>query len=133
VTFLDTNVVLDVLYNDAAWKDWSLDAILAAPRPRRIAPVVYSELSGRYEARTILDEELALLEIELEEPTRDALYQAGRAHAAYRRQGGTRMRVLPDFLIGAQAADRGAKLITRDTGRYRATFPDVEIVCPETP
>ena len=130
MTFIDTNVVLDVLHNDVAWRDWSLEAILAARGARKIAPVVYAELSGRYASRTTLDEELALLNIEIEEPTREALYQAGRAHASYRRQGGTRTRVLPDFLIGAQAADRRAALVTRDVRRYRSTFPGVEIVCP---
>lgn len=131
MTFLDTNILFDVLYNDAAWRDWSLDAVLAAGASRFIAPVVYSELAGRYQERGVLDSELSLLGVRIEEPSRNALFQAGRAHALYRSRGGTRARVLPDFLIGAQAADRRAALVTRAAGRYRTAFPHLELISPD--
>jgi len=36
--------------------------------------------------------------------------------------------VLPDFFIGAQAQVERLPILTRDERRYRAYFPDVEVV-----
>lgn len=130
MTFLDSNIVFDIISKDENWMEWSVQAFFASPMPRRISPLVYAELSGRYRARTDLDADLAILDLSVEDPTREALFDAGRAHAAYRRRGGARDRVLADFLIGAQAADREAVLVTRDPRRYRTAFPDLDLVTP---
>ena len=38
---------------------------------------------------------------------------------------------LPDFYIGAHAALRRYRLLTRDRGRYTNYFPTVEVIAPE--
>jgi hypothetical protein len=48
----------------------------------------------------------------------------------YRRRGGAKTRVLPDFLIGAHAAVEGWPLLTRDAGRIRTYFPRLEVIAP---
>ena len=53
-----------------------------------------------------------------------------RAFRQYRRQGGTKTGVLPDFFIGALALAEGLQLLTRDAGRYRSYFPDIDLICP---
>jgi len=60
----------------------------------------------------------------------EALFLAGRASLAYRKQGGTRTGVLPDFFIGAHAAVMQLPLVTRDATRYRTFFPKVGLVAP---
>jgi len=55
---------------------------------------------------------------------------AAKAFLAYRQRGGQRRSPLPDFCIGAHAAVRGYRLLTRDAARYRAYFPSVGIVVP---
>ena len=62
---------------------------------------------------------------------RPALFLAGQAFKTYRRRGGHRTSVLPDFFIGAHAAVLGAPLITRDARRYRSYFPTVDLIAPD--
>jgi len=38
--------------------------------------------------------------------------------------------VLPDFFIGAHAQADGHQLLTRDAGRYRSYFPDIDLISP---
>jgi len=44
--------------------------------------------------------------------------------------GGSRTRLIVDFLIGAHARERADRLLTRDRGFYRAYFDELEIVDP---
>ena len=67
----------------------------------------------------------------MERTPRPALFLAARAHLRYRRRGGTRHGVLPDFFIGAHAAVRGLPLLTRDPRRYRDYFPTLRVIAPE--
>ena len=131
--FLDSNVLLDVFTDDEHWGDWSRAQISRyAGEPGRllIDGVVYAEISIRYPDQVRLDEDLDGLGIRMVEPARTALFAAGKAFAAYRRRGGARTTILPDFIIGAHASDLKLPLATRDTGRYRAYFPDLVLVTP---
>ncbi len=131
--FVDTNVLLDVVIDDPTWADWSQQQLNAAALRDRLAinPVVYAEFSSRFAKIEDLDAMLASVEIAVAEMTRAALFLAGQAFKTYRRRGGPRTSVLPDFFIGAQAAVLGAPLITRDASRYRSYFPMVKLVAPE--
>ena len=65
----------------------------------------------------------ALESTTIEEIPVEASFLAGRAHAEYRRAGGARPAVLPDFLIGAHAAVTGRALLTRDPRRVARYLP----------
>jgi predicted nucleic acid-binding protein len=131
--FVDTNVLLDVATDDPAWADWSQQQLDASALRDRLAinPVVYAELSSRYTRTEDVDAMLAVAGITVADMPRSALFLAGQAFKTYRRRGGQRAGVLPDFFIGAHAAVLAAPLITRDIGRYRTYFPTVELIAPE--
>lgn len=57
-------------------------------------------------------------------------FRAGQAFAEYRRRGTDRATILPDFMIGAQAAVRGWPLVTRDRKGFASYFPEVELIDP---
>jgi predicted nucleic acid-binding protein len=131
--FVDTNVLVDVVTNHPIWSAWSLQQLEAASLRDRLMvnPVVYSELSIGFARPEEVDAVLMTTEIGIAEIPRAALFLAGKIFRDYRRRGGTKTGVLPDFFIGAHAAVLGAPLITRDVGRYRTYFPTVELVVPD--
>jgi hypothetical protein len=131
--FVDTNVLLDVVTRDPAWADWSKRELEAAALRERLAinPVVYAELSAGFTTIEQVEEVLGLVGITVVQMSRPVLFMAGRAFRDYRRRGGTKAGVLPDFFIGAHAAVLAVPLITRDAARYRSYFPTVELVAPE--
>lgn len=129
---VDTNVLLDVLQDDPEWAEWSLAQLRAQAQLHRLAinPVIYAELSLSFSTVEALDAVVARLQLELAALPRAALFLAGKAFLQYRRRGGTKTQVLPDFFIGAQAAVGGWPLLTRDATRYRSYFPTVELITP---
>ena len=130
--FVDSNVLIDIFSNDPVWEQRSLTAVelRAAREDVIINEVVYAELSPGFAHPDKLDEGLNLLGVKLQTPPKSALFLAGNAHRLYRRRGGTKTSVLPDFFIGAHAAVEGASLLTRDPGRVRAYFPTVALIAP---
>ena len=55
---------------------------------------------------------------------------AGRIHRDYRRQGGPREHLIPDFLIAAHAATQADRLAALDRGYLRVYFPKLPVVVP---
>ena len=132
MTFLDTNVLLDIAQDDPLWAEWSAGRVLAAlaQGPLAIDTVVYAELGAQWPDIGTLDAYLDSFPVSLLPPPREALFLAGKAFRLYRRQGGTRSGVLPDFFIGAHAVARAAPLLTRDSRRYGHYFPTLQIIAP---
>ena len=132
MTFVDSNVLLDLLTDDPAWADWSIRRLemAAADGSLCIDPAVYAEVSVRVSRIESLDAWLDALRISLVATPRAALFLAGKAFAGYRAAGGARTGVLPDFFIGAHAAVAGRPLLTRDRGRFATYFPTPELIAP---
>jgi predicted nucleic acid-binding protein len=132
VTLVDTNVLLDLVTDDPDWGEWSLARLeeAALVGPVLINDVVYAETSIRYDRIEDLDAMLAQAMIEIAPAPRSALFLAGKAFRQYRKAGGPRNGVLPDFFIGAHAAVQGWPLLTRDAGRYRRYFPKLALIAP---
>jgi predicted nucleic acid-binding protein len=132
VTLVDSNVLLDLVTDDPDWAAWSLARLeeVALAGPVLINDVIYGETSIRYSRIEDLDAMLAEAKIELAPIPRPALFLAGKAFQQYRRAGGIRSGVSPDFFIGAHAAVEGWPLLTRDAGRYRGYFPKLTLIDP---
>jgi predicted nucleic acid-binding protein len=133
-TIPDSNVVLDVLAASPDWFEWSTRALASCRTNGHLVinPIVYAEVSGRFPEISLLDRVLNEVSIGRENIPWPAAHLAGRAHYQYRRLGGSRDRILPDFLIGAHAAVNGYRLLTRDPKRYRAYFPSIAMIAPDT-
>lgn len=131
---VDTNVLVDVAVRDPKWLEWSRGQLLRLARhePLVINPIIYSEFSVRYSDRDSVDALLPVSDFHRESLPWAAAFAAGVAFRIYRLAGGGRERVQPDFLIGAHAAIRGHKILTRDPKGYRSYFPDLDIISPDT-
>jgi predicted nucleic acid-binding protein len=95
-----------------------------------INPVIYAQVSVAYERIEALEEALPEAVFTREAIPWPAAFLAGTAYADYRGRGGARRSPLPDFFIGAHAAVRGYRLLTRDRTRYASYFPTVGLIAP---
>ena len=125
-------MLVDVLQDDPQWADWSIGQLRAQAKIHELVinPVVYAELSLSFSTFESLDRVVATMQLTLREIPRPALFLAGKAYLQYRRRGGSKAQVLPDLFIGAHAAVEGWPLLTRDAGRFRTYFPNLEVVAP---
>ena len=129
---VDTNVLVDVLQNDPQWAEWSISQMRAQSSLHALVinPIIYAEMSLSFSTLEALDDVVVTLALELREIPRAALFLAAKACAQYRRRGGNKLQVLPDFFIGAHAAVEGWPLLTRDASRFRTYFPTLDVLAP---
>ena len=129
---VDTCILIDLASGDPHWADWSAAQLDAWSKrgPLVINHIVYAELASGFDSIEMLESFVAAAELDLRSPSRAALYLAGRARSMYRQRGGTRSGLLPDFVIGAHAADLGCPILTRDSTRFRSYFPKLQLICP---
>lgn len=132
MTFVDTNIFVDLIQEDPLWRDWSLKRLSDANQlgPLLTNYVVFAELHTHDTAGPHIEALLGALNVQVLDLTRDSARLAATAFRQYRQRGGTRTGVLPDFFIGAHALTEGHTLLTRDAGRYRTYFPDIRLICP---
>ncbi|MDZ7749172.1 MAG: type II toxin-antitoxin system VapC family toxin [Halofilum sp. (in: g-proteobacteria)] len=130
---VDSNVLLDVLTEDARWYAWSAGRLaeLGDTAELVINPLIYSEVSVGFDTIEALDEALSPRWFRREPLPWAAGFLAGKCFQQYRQAGGTRRSPLPDFHIGAHAAIMEMRLLTRDARRYRSYLPQLEIISPD--
>ncbi len=132
ITAIDTNVLLDILLPNDSFYEASAEALQesAARGSLAVSDIVYAELCVYFEDRRECDAFLESCDIRVQALTPEAHFLASRAWRAYRRAGGKRTRILPDFLIGAHAQQQATRLLTRDRGFYGPLFPSLEVLDP---
>ncbi|HEY7891787.1 MAG TPA: type II toxin-antitoxin system VapC family toxin [Solirubrobacteraceae bacterium] len=130
-TFVDSSVLLDLFTEDPRWLAWSQEQLTNAAQRGALVlnAVVLAEIAPRFPLLEELHAALPAMAF-VEEIPLAASFLAGHAHAAYRRAGGAREEVLPDFLIGAHAAVSGRPLLTRDPRRVASYIPRAELITP---
>jgi predicted nucleic acid-binding protein len=129
---VDSNVLLDVMTADSRWYPWSSAALARAADEALLAinPLIYAEVSIRFETIEDLEEVLAPQLFERLALPWEAAFLAGKCFLAYRKGGGRKTTPLPDFYIGAHAAVANLTLLTRDPTRYRTYFPKLRLLAP---
>ncbi|MFN2383519.1 MAG: type II toxin-antitoxin system VapC family toxin [Gemmatimonadota bacterium] len=131
MTAVDSSVLLDVLVPDPDFGRASLRALEAARARGQlvVSAVAWSEVRAYFEDDAAMDAALAEAGLAFDPFDQEMANLAGAAWADFRRRGGRRARLLPDFLIAAHAVRRGGRLLTRDRG-FNRLFPDLEVIEP---
>ncbi|MCP5396248.1 MAG: type II toxin-antitoxin system VapC family toxin [Sphingomonadaceae bacterium] len=126
----DSNVLIALIEGKGGPDYTRRIARLQADYDVRINEIIFAEVSVHYASAANLNEVLGAAGIECTHLTLEECHRAGLAFAEYRRRGGERPAILPDFLIGAQAEIRGWPLVTRDRRGFASYFPQLEIIDP---
>ncbi len=130
--FVDTNILIDLLDRSDDWSSWSRVSIRGFREPLVTNHVVFAELAPRYAEPASVAGFLKVVGVEILPLDDRAAFRAGLAFRAYRRAGGQRKAILPDFLIAGHASALDATLLTRDRQRFASYFPELNLIAPET-
>jgi predicted nucleic acid-binding protein len=132
ITALDTNVILDVFAADPSFGEASRRAIRACRNQGGLVAceVVWTEVAAAFPDVTQAAKAMDGLGVRFVPADPAAALDAGQAWRSYRRAGGTRQRVVPDFLIGSHAIGHADRLLTRDRGFYRNYFAKLTVLDP---
>lgn len=135
-TALDTNII-SALWSAEPTKEAIENALFAASKEGGlvVSAPVYAELLAYPKAtQAFVDSFFATLNISVDfEFSRDIWLESGKAYANYAKRrrkvgSGQPKRVLPDFIIGAHALLKTDRLLTLDVGRYKTSFPKLELL-----
>jgi predicted nucleic acid-binding protein len=130
-TAIDTSVLLAIRAKEPGCEQWEQTLQDAASAGQLcICPVVFAELSpGSPSAKRLL-EQLEWLTITFDDFSPQSAHLAGCIHWQYRREGGPREHLVPDFLVAAHAQVQCDRLAAIDRGYLSKYFPRLKLLKP---
>jgi predicted nucleic acid-binding protein len=132
ITAVDTSVLLDVFAADRVFGAPSREALRRAVAEGSLiaCPVVWAEVAAGFPTVQQASQAMQQLGVGFSSIDLAAALAAADVWHRYRREGGTRQRLIADFLIGAHACGHPDRLLTRDRGFYRRYFEGLQILDP---
>ena len=129
ITALDSSVLWTIIRHEAGHERWMEMLIEAASEGTLvISPVAFAELApSTSDAGELLDF-LARLAIAYEPISPAAAHLAGQTFKRYRKAGGPREHLIPDFVIAAHAQTHADRLAAIDRGYLRRWFPSLRLL-----
>ena len=133
ITAVDTSVLSDIFLRDSQHYGPSSALVRRALSEGALiaCSMVWAEIAALFHSEDLARETLERLTVGYSEIDEAGSLRAGTAWRSYRRSGGTRKRVIPDFLIAAHALSKADRLLTRDRGFYRSYFKDLKLLDPQ--
>jgi len=125
-TALDSSVLILLSRKQAGWEAWR-DRLRTAAQEGTllISPIAFAEYSIAYPSKDSAQADLARLHIIYDPITPAAAYLAGQIFLRYRKEGGPRQHLIPDFLIAAHATTQADRIAALDRGYLRSYFPNL--------
>jgi predicted nucleic acid-binding protein len=128
-TALDSSVVILLLRRQPGWKAWQDTLRQAAMEgPLLISPPAFAECSVGFSSAEEAAKRFESIQVRFDPLVPEAAWLAGQVFLRYRREGGPRLHLLPDFLIAAHASVQADRLAAIDRGYLRRYFPDLPLL-----
>lgn len=132
ITAVDSSVLLAIGKGESDGEAWADFLQVQAEFGRLIVcEVVVAETAAFFDDPTDVHAFLRDLNVEFEAIQMDAAILAASLFKSYRRAGGPREHLIPDFLIGAHAQKQCNQLAATDKGYLRRYFPRLKVVAPK--
>jgi predicted nucleic acid-binding protein len=130
-TAIDSSVLWSVFKGEDDARSW-MDLLVRARRDSNlvVCEIVIAEIAPLFGNIGDLASKLESLGVEFDPIDPEAAFLAGEIFRRYRREGGPRTHLIPDFLIGAHASTQAGSLAARDRGYLRRYFPQLRIIAP---
>jgi predicted nucleic acid-binding protein len=130
-TALDSSVLILLYQRQPGWESWRERLEIAATEGQLvISPVAFAEYAVAYPTLISVQQDLERLKIAYDLITPATAYLAGQIFLRYRRTGGPRKHLIPDFLIAAHACVQADRLAAIDRGYLRTYFPSLKLLAP---
>jgi len=131
ITAVDTSVLIAITKGEPTAHDWTELLARAQADGNLVAcDVVAAELSALLTDRARFERTFVGLGITFSPTSLESARLAGRIFRQYRRLGGPRGHLVPDFLIGAHAQRQADRIAAIDRGYLRRYFPRLEVLEP---
>lgn len=130
-TAIDSSVLWSVFKGESDAEMW-IELMISARAESTlvVCEVVFAELAPLFSSSSELEARLESLGIEFDPIQPTSAFMAGEIFKEYRRQGGPRAHLIPDFLIGSHALNQAGSLAAHDRGYLRRYFPALRILTP---
>lgn len=132
ITAVDTSVLIAIAKHEAVAHAWVV-ALEEAHGDGEvvICDVVAAEFFAVLLQEAKFRESLAALGLAFSATSLESAQLAGAIFKQYRREGGPREHLIPDFLIGAHAQIQTDRIAAIDRGYLRRYFPRLQILKPK--
>ncbi len=130
-TAIDTSALLAIFLDEPDAGAW-VDLLIQCRSDGELicCDIVLAEIAPLFADREEMNIRLSDLGIRMVPCTEECAFLAGRIFAEYRRLGGPRTHLIPDFLVGAHAKVQADRLAAADRGYLRRFFADLPVVSP---
>jgi len=130
-TALDSSVLWAIIKQEEGHEAWLHTLMTAASEgPLIISPIAFAELAPSTTDEAELTEFLSQLAIGYSDISPSAAHLAGQTFKRYRKAGGPRQHLVPDFVIAAHAQTEADRLAAIDRGYVRQWFPNLRLLTP---
>lgn len=131
ITAVDTSVLIAITKAEPDAHEWTdLLALAQAEGDLVVCDVVAAEFFALLMDRAKFERIFSGLGITFSPTTLESAQLAGRLFRQYRRLGGPREHLVPDFLIGAHAQRQADQIAAIDRGYLRRYFPRLKVLKP---
>ena len=130
-TAVDSSVLFDIVKGapGAVGAQAALEVALAQGSAC-VCAVVVAELGRYFASAQDLRDFLNDCQLDHDPLDMTSAMEAARIMREYARNQGPRLRVAPDFLIGAHASQQADALLTTDAGFFRQYFKNLKVLTP---